>query len=178
MALVAIKSALVDWCAATISWSHTHEPIAGLAGQTVYPLTIPSGARLHRVVFLARDRRDITDALVGEDVAARMLADGQRGQMAWVEPTAPAIGVSPAPADDIPGMLALRMALVPNRTTQEVPDFLLEQYAEEIGHGAAALVLPGPGPHGDEFARRKYAAALRIARGLAGNGGHSKPLRF
>jgi hypothetical protein len=55
------------------------------------------------------------------------------------------------------GTLKVRLVLLPSRDAITLPDFLLEQYAPDIGKGAAARILALPVP---EFANPALAAVL------------------
>lgn len=59
-------------------------------------------------------------------------------------PTPSTLRLVPAPAVNAPGALILDLAYAPTRTATEVPDRLLDQYAEQIADGAIARLHEQP----------------------------------
>jgi len=76
------------------------------------------------------------------------------GQGKWVTQISPnTVTVVPK----VTGMLKLRLVLVPSRTAEMLPAFLLDQHATEISKGAAGRVLTTPNK---EFANPQLGLAM------------------
>lgn len=82
----------------------------------------------------------------------------------------------PTPNTTMTDGLSVQACFKPSRTAGEVPDLLLNRYAEAIGHGAIARVLETRGnPYGDprlavyhreHFERGIHQALMQAARGF------------
>ncbi|MEG3807310.1 hypothetical protein DBT53_005940 [Aerococcus mictus] len=80
------------------------------------------------------------------------------------------------------GSLSLRLILLPSQDATTLPDFLVDQYAREIGWGAAGEILTTPNA---EFAnpqlgldfRSRFEDRLNSLQVRAAKGQHGAPLR-
>lgn len=81
----------------------------------------------------------------------------------------------------VAGLLKVRYVLYPSRTAATLPDFLVEQYATEIGRGAASRILTTPGEFANPQLGLKFEADFKsLLNSLsvqAAKGQQNAPLR-
>lgn len=128
-----ILSAAREFCEATRCWRETDTiPIHGHAIEVV---CVPPYAALHEIEDAKFDGRPL------ERVAFKDSLHGAEGLPEQIMQTSMnTISIAPAAC----GQLTISLFLKPALDTDILPDFLYEQWAEQIGYGAVARILDLP----------------------------------
>lgn len=139
------KRAVIEFCRQSHVWQVELEPLPVVAGERVYQMDVPGGARLERLIRLtyagasAAGRRPMRQVNVAE-IENRDEDTGQPRAFAIRENTGEVL-VYPTPgASEVDDTGALRAfaVLVPRRSARGFPDFIYEEYFDELAAGAVA----------------------------------------
>lgn len=136
----AILSTLIDFCEKSLLWKQEAEPTSIVAGINRYTFTPEEGAKVVEPVFVS---------IEDNQIPATSLADLDSLQPGWREleqdkpttyfmDTDQSIRLVGTPLEDLTDALEVHVALKPERGATEVADFLYEDWAEIIAHGALA----------------------------------------
>jgi len=134
----AIKSSAIEFCERSLLWRLDAEPIDVTAGESRYSFLPPDGSRVIRVTHAVLNgltlvpvsRKELNDAYIDwktfEQTSPRM----------FFMDTPTSITLVGKPIEDSASGLRVQVALKPSRSATNCPDFLYEDWAETIAHGA------------------------------------------
>lgn len=167
LAVDAVRQAAREFCEQSRAWRHKSEPTALWAGRTRYPLH----------TFEACDVCGILGAAYGSRELKPLAPDAaQFSQATSLEPThyrfwePGEIEVYPIPQADTAAELRVNLALMPGRSTDVLPAFLLDRHGPAICQGAVGKLLMGPGnqpwhnPQMGAVAESRFKAATVLAK--------------
>jgi len=142
----AIRSACIEFCRKSLAWQAPMEPLSTSKGESAYELDVPSGAMLTHIVDLYYEGRRLEKTSVSE-VAAKvgydwMVQEGTPGAYLRFNPNE--ITLIPKPDKSVVNVLTGLLAFAPTRGSTTVIDFIFEDYADAIVHGAVARLLMIP----------------------------------
>lgn len=151
-----LRQAAIRFCERTRTWKG-HDTIQ-TDGIDPEPIAVPNDSVLYEVNFCHQGRKRLDpitlERLSHERPHWRFEDIGcEEGSRWYICPEPGTIFAIPRCA----GFLHVEFTLKPSATAQSLPDFLLDQYGNDIANGAAALVLAKPD---ESFGDPKLAAAL------------------
>lgn len=143
----AIRLALIEFCEKTNMWKHSFNPINIVADQDVYTFTLPTGAAMSKPTYVA---------VSGQFVSPTNEEDLDLLYASWRDTTSKqpimyymdydgSMILVPTPSDSITGGLKVEAALRPAIDSTTFPDWILENWAEVIAHGALMRLHAMPG---------------------------------
>lgn len=141
MTIDAIRTAAREFCADTMTWQFTQDPVTVYVGEPEYVFEPPSDAEAVQVWRAWYDGKPIelkTEAQL-EDLfpgASWMTATGTPRYL--VQLRLGAINVVPIPDVTKSNALILRIALQPTRTATEIDDDIFDHHRDSIAAGARA----------------------------------------
>jgi len=171
-----IRSACIEFCEKTLLWQQNSLPTDVLAGEARYGFSTPVGAKVVLVVqayVVGSDSTLGTLAQTTVDELNRYRPDWTtlvtEKPFAFFMDTDSSIRLVGVPAETLPAYLSLAVALKPARSATECPDFLLEDWAEAIAHGALVRLHAMVGKPWSEktlisYHQQKFRAAISAAR--------------
>jgi len=179
MALHEIKSTIIDFCEKSLVLQETLDPITVIRNTQDYDLEPPKNRVVVKILNgWYKDKRltpkgtdEISDPSVYSSVISDV--DPSRGDPKIVTQKDPrTFTLYPAPEESVTNAVTLRVSLKPSRGTDSIDDFIYEDYAETIAHGAIArLALSPDKPYYSEklaVAREAlYRSGLNVARDRA-----------
>lgn len=179
LALHEIKSTIIDFCEKSLILQETLDPITTIENIADYDLE-PSK---HRVVVKilkgwyknARLIPESVDEIDAPSLYNQTIADvtPTKGDPKIVTQKDPrTFSLYPIPNETVANSITLRVALKPSRSVDTIDDFIYEDYAETIAHGAISRLCISPDkPYYNEklaVAREAlYRAGLNVARDRA-----------
>jgi len=150
---IAIRRAAIDFCRKTLLWTYDLERIDVVATEQSYALTVPADqyGRIISVdsVKYKQDGKD-DDQFAFIDPISENQKDLEDPSGAWRYTTGPMpsefwvdivdknLHLLPIPTEDSDEGLLIKVNLKPTNTCDTVPDFLYDDYVQEIGYGALA----------------------------------------
>lgn len=151
-AVQALRSTCIEFCAKTLLFQEI-SVYPTQAGVGELELDIPSNAVLTKILTVSWKNR-LLQPLTTETVREAVLLRGAvsdvlvqqsepRGYFQRV-PNAPEISLYPLPSESESDVLTIKAAFVPSRVSATVPDFLFEDWVDEIAAGAAMRLMLTP----------------------------------
>ena len=173
-----IRSACIEFCEKTLLWQQSSEPTDVVAGEARYGFSTPVGAK---VVLVVQAYVTGTEQEVGMGTLSQTTVDElnkyrpdwtthvSERPFAFFMDTDSSIRLIGIPAVTLPKHLTLLVALKPARSSTECPDFILEDWAEAIAHGALVRLHAMVGKPWSEktlisYHQQKFRAAISAAR--------------
>jgi len=150
-------------------WADDLDPIVLVAGRATYPLQLPDGARVERVLVVKVNGREV-------DVQARIrdlrrLPDAEGLPQAWAvfdSQDEQVIGFDRIPrVTDAGAVVAIHASLAPTNDATELPDWIVNDWHDGIVAGARAELFGQRGtPHydPDAAARERFSFSMDAAR--------------
>jgi hypothetical protein len=142
----AVRSACIEFCKESLIWQAPIDPISSQKGEGVYELDVPTGANLAHVVDLYYSESRLWKKSISE-IASHfsrnwMMKEGTPTVFTMLNPNEVTLVMKPdkSVTDALTGILAF----TPLRKSTQIIDFILEEYAEEIAHGAASRLMAIP----------------------------------
>lgn len=132
-----LRQAAIEFCGKTLVWQQELDPIDSVSATDSYPLPVPDGAKLVKLLSFTIDG---TEAYVVTPEKGRRLAvqDSIR-DVAWTDDRTN-VRINPVPGVD--GLqYVLKVALKPSQAATAIPDEVGEHYAQDIATGALASLL-------------------------------------
>lgn len=134
----AIRNAVIEFCEKSLLWKLESEHTDVLAGQNRYTFSAPADAKVSQTVFASIENRPLImtslDDLDALHPGWREL-ESERPLWYYMD-TDDSIRLVGIPSVDIPKGLEVHVALKPTRDSVGCPEFILENWAETIAHGA------------------------------------------
>lgn len=142
-----ILAACIEFCEKTHIWVETLQSIGVIANKAEYDLTLPTGSRIiapRSMIHVDKEIRPLTeDDLNINSPGWRTATANRASNFVMLSPIR--IRLVPVPTESAArGLHTIKVALKPTRSATTVPDILLEDYYEAIGHGAKARLLAIP----------------------------------
>lgn len=181
MALLAIKNTIIDFCEKSLIIQQDHDPVTVLNGIMDYDLEPPTGYLVVKIMN-AWYKGVKLDPYSPDQVETPSVYNQQSGYLVnrgdprfYLQKDARTYSLYPVPGETARLALTMRVALKPNRTIATIEDFVFDDYAEIIGHGAVSRLALSPGK---PFTNRQlaadkqslYIAGLNVARDRAQKG--------
>lgn len=167
-----------DYCAATFCWRETDR--FTIAGREE-PVFIPADSEIVTIDEARLDGRRL------EPVSLDWLDQHRPGWREENDEAAPARWITQLQPDAlmvvpfVAGQLSVRLTLKPSLDAESLPSFLMSQFGEVIGKGAAGSLLMTPGewanPQLGAFLSDRFAAVLAAGKVIAAKGQQRAPLR-
>lgn len=138
VAMRAVADATREFCTLSTAWRGTTPAVTTVPAQAEYALALPDSGQLvglHMVTLNGRELR-----VYGESQAPRVARQAStQGHPAAATPVrGTALRLHPAPAS--PGTLVAEVSMRPRLGATQAPEFLVSQYARELGTGAKMLL--------------------------------------
>lgn len=133
-----VRNAAIEFCDLSSVWRYETAPDL-IGGDESYSFDPPSGSVVARVIQAWVNGDEVFPKSASElnsIYSDWRSAVGSAKYITSITPREYKIVPNPSPSDD--QKLSLLVALKPTRTSTTCPDFLLEDYIEEIAHGAKA----------------------------------------
>lgn len=129
-----LRKVATDFFQRTLAWREFLTPVATVANQSVYTMTLPQQTTVAKLLSYSMDgdRRDVIDAEAGEELAL----EESSMQVSWTVDRAVA-SISPTPIEN-GKQLVFRVALKPSRAATAIPGLMYEHYIDHITEGVLA----------------------------------------
>jgi len=181
MALLEIKNTIIDFCEKSLILQVDHDPVTVIANIQDYDLEPPKD-RLVIKILKAWYKGVLLDPTAPDEVPTPSMYNQNSGYVVqrgdprvYIQKDARSYSLYPIPGETAKLALTMRVALKPTRSATSIDDFIFEEYAETIGHGAIARLALSPGkPYSDvKLAAANnglYLAGVNVARDRAQKG--------
>ena len=165
----AIRNAVIDFCRRTLLYRKTLAAISIVGGTATYTVTPDANTLVSDFLTVLVNGKPIdpqTEAWLDQEVLNwRTTATGPA--KAYISPANNQITLVPKPSESIASGLVVAVAQRPTRASTECPDWLMEDYAEEIAHGAKARLFamkrkPWSDPGLSKYHMGEFNAAIGI----------------
>lgn len=165
----AIRNAVIDFCRRTRLYRKTLAPISIVGATATYTVTPDANTLVSDFLTVLVNGKPIdpqTEEWLDQQVPNwRTTATGPA--KAYISPANNQITIVPTPSESIASGLVVAVAQRPTRAATECPDWLLEDYAEEIAHGAKGRLFamkrkPWSDPGLAKFHMGEFNAAVGI----------------
>jgi hypothetical protein len=161
---LAVKNACIEFCKGTLCWQEQMDPLTVIANEASYEMDTPTGAALTMPVELYFGGNRLFKRTPSE-ISSKFTRDWQllRGTpSAYTQFNPNEVMLVLCPESTMANALTGTLAFQPSRASTTVPDFLYEEYAEQIVAGAAARLYAIPNePFTDQKAALAYARQFR-----------------
>lgn len=173
----AVRSAVRDFCMKTQAWRANLAYVSSVANQRDYPLTPPAGTLLVAPISVYYNGQSVDpateDMLDGVDGTWRYSTDKSVQPSHYLFMSPATISFDPIPETVIVDAIKVRAAVMPSPTGADCDDEIYDKYVEDIGNGAAGILLAIPDkPWTNLVAAAKHENALKraITRAFLGIG--------
>lgn len=182
VALLAIKSTVIDFCEKSLILQRDHDPVTIIKGTIDYDLEPPKDHLITKIMKVFYRQYEIRPMTPDDIRAAQMYnknypdAKPEEGPpKLYTQKDARTFSIYPYPKETEKLSLTLRVALKPTRSATQCDDLIFEEYAETIGHGAVTRLALSPNkPYSNaQMAGARnvlYTAGLNMARQRANRG--------
>lgn len=134
--LHALRDAAIEFCSKTHLWRDWLNPADVTIGEDIVPIPIPADSEVLRMEEMWIGRIEI-DPLTEDGLRFTRYLPGDTGPPRFYTSDQPGeVRLIPIPDLGYPQALRMRVTLIPSRAATTLPDFLVKQYAREIGDGA------------------------------------------
>lgn len=167
----AIRNAVIDFCRRSRLYQKKLAAINVVGGTPTYTVTPDTGTLVSDFLTVLVNGKPIdpqTEAWLDANVTNwRTTATGPA--RAYISPANNQLTIVPTPSESIASGLVVTVAQRPTRASTECPDWLLEDYAEEIAHGAKwRLFAMKRKPWSDPGLAKFHMGEFNAAVGMAG----------
>lgn len=181
MALLEIKNTLIDFCEKTLVLQVDQEPVTVISGISDYDLDPPRDRLVVKIMKAWYKGVDL-DPTSPDEVNTPSIYNQNSGALVdrgdprfYIQKDVRSYSLYPIPKETARLALTMRVALKPTRSASTIDDFIFEEYAETIGHGAIArLALSQGKPYSDlKLAAARngmYLTGVNVARDRAQKG--------
>jgi hypothetical protein len=171
-----LRDICIDFCGKSLVAQQPHDPLSVRANVAAYDFDPPAETQVQLVIkawYLRNELKVITPnslqvrpEMFNPRFSGADLGGSVPTKMIQLDGTS--FTLDPAPQDDAANAVTLLIAVKPSRTATEVPQLLLEDYAYEIGRGAAARLMTLPGqPFTNPQLASAYLSEYLAARNAA-----------
>ena len=183
-ALVAIRSACIEYCDGTQLLQQDMDPITTVVGQNTYEVDVPTGYRLGKVLTLYHvgARMERKSELELQKLYTRDWQALIGTPKVFTQFNPDEVVVALKPAESVRNAITGRICIIPSRASTVVDGLLFERHVEAITEGALARLKMTPDqPYTDvpgAMAHAKlFGAATANTRSLVNGGMNHAPLR-
>lgn len=181
MALLEIKNTIIDFCEKSLILQETLDPVPAIQGIMDYDLDPPNNRLVVKIMKAWFKGVELEPVSIDEiqspswfNQNADYVVLKQNPRMITQKDTE-TFSVYPIPGTTEQNVMTLRVALKPTRSADSIDDFIFENYAETIGHGAIARLYLSPdkpytNPQMAVARNALYMAGLNVARDRANKG--------
>ena len=181
MALLEIKSTIIEFCEKSLILQTDHDPVTAVSGTIDYDLEPPKDRLVVRVMKAWYKGQELEE-MAPDDIDTPSVYNQNSGYhvhradpLQFFQKDARTFSVYPIPNETVRQSITLRVALKPTRSATTIDDLIYEEYAETIGSGAISRLALSPGkPYSNpQLANAHHAlfhAGLNVARDRAQNG--------
>lgn len=143
----AIKHSINEFCEKTLMWREALDPISIVANTSEYATVVPTDTVLVAPVYVAVQSNQLSLTNIEDlDVMCSGWRNATANQPLWCYmDNAANITLVPCPITDIVDGLQIEAALKMDLTSTVCPDWLLQNWAETIAHGALMRLHAMPG---------------------------------
>lgn len=178
MALLEIKNTIIDFCEKSLIIQTTLDPVTAIQNVMDYDLEPPRDRLVVKIMkawFKGVELEPVSVDEIGSPSWYNQNADYvvlKSDPRMITQKDTETFSVYPIPGETEPNVLTLQVALKPSRSASTIDDFIFENYAEIIGHGAITRLAISPDkPYSNPqlaMARNAlYLAGLNVARDRA-----------
>lgn len=178
MALLEIKNTIIDFCEKSLILQESLDPVAAVQNIMDYDLEPPKDRLVVKIIKAWFKGVELTPVSVDEIHSPSWYNQNADYVVLKQDPTmitqkdTETFSVYPIPGKTEANVMTLRVALKPTRSTNSIDDFVYENYAETIGHGAIARLSLSPdkpytNPQMAVARNALYMAGLNVARDRA-----------
>lgn len=181
MALLEIKNTIIDFCEKSLVLQADQEPVTIIGGINDYDLEPPRDRLVVKIMKAWFKGQELTPTSPDE-VKTPSIYNQNSGYVVnrgdpnfYIQKDLRTYSLYPIPKETARLALTMRVALKPTRSATSIDDFIFEEYAETIGHGAIArLALSQGKPYSDlKLAAARngmYLTGVNVARDRAQKG--------
>lgn len=172
LALDAIRTVCIDFCARTNIWQYDVPAVSVVAGTHTYPLTpasetVIAGITEVRFAGLADAVPPVTRQWLSDNVAEWKTRQ-DRYPIAYMVPAVGSIRLIGIPTESVANGLDVAVALKPSQAAVNVDDILYNDYLDDIARGALAKLLAMKSKDwADPVLSEEYQRRYELARGNA-----------
>ncbi len=167
----AILSTVIDFCEKSLLWKQEAAPVNVVAGTSQYQFVPVASSRVVEPVFVSVEDQALTATSLNDlDTLYPGWREWEQDKptMYYMD-TNESIRLVGTPTESFTDSLEIHMALKPERGVSEVEDFIYEDWAEIIAHGALARLhamanKTWADPRVVQYHNRKYRSGLSRAR--------------
>lgn len=134
----ALRCAINDFCERTLLWRHMFDPADVVAGQKDYAFVPPVGSVITKPTYVSVNGfilQPTNEEDLDRQVQSWRDSESSQPGLFYMDYNSNLILV-PTPAADIVGGLTFETALKLDATSETLPDWLFQNWAEIIAHGA------------------------------------------
>lgn len=142
----AVRAACIDFCEGSLIWQAPMDPIMTIKGEPAYSLDAPTGAKLVHVIDLYYNGQRLEKESIS-NVASKFSTDWMQPEgtpSAYLMFNSNEVTLVLKPDTTLVNALTGILAFAPTRASTAIVDYIFEDYAEEIVHGAAAKLMLVP----------------------------------
>jgi len=181
MALLEIKNTIIDFCEKSLVLQADQEPVTVIGGINDYDLEPPRERLVVKIMKAWYKGVELTPT-APDEVRTPSIYNQNSGYVVnrgdpnfYIQKDLRTYSLYPIPKETARLALTMRVALKPTRSATTIDDFIFEEYAETIGHGAIArLALSQGKPYSDlKLASARngmYLTGVNVARDRAQKG--------
>jgi len=167
----ALRGAINDFCERTHMWRYSFVSTNLVAGQSEYTFTSPAGTVIAKPVYVAVNKTPVVATNI-EDLdtlySGWRESSASQPNMYYMDYNSHLVLV-PAPAEAITAGLDLDVALKMDITSADCPDWLFQNWAEAIAHGALMRLHAMPGkawadPQTVAYHKAKFREGITYAK--------------
>lgn len=170
VALNAIRNAVIEFCGRTKIWVIDHDPISIVANESTYQFEPPNGAVVSSIVaawFGGVGIDPTTQAELNAEHTGWTTLTGTPTK--YLQENSEEVILFRKPTSALTNGLTMKVALKPKRNSTGVEAWIIEEYQEEIAHGAKArLFSMQKKPWSDAALASYHMGAFDDAIGKAG----------
>ncbi len=162
----ALRQSAITFCECSMVWEYDHPDVPIVNGTARYLFDPPDDAVVHLVTHAEFNERELEVNVMEHDIRIWNWRN-KTGFPEYVLGGPLAFTLAPKP--DIDGTLTLDVILKPSHIATGIEDFIFNEYAEPIVHGAKARLMRSPKkPYTDMGLSTYYESMFRIETARAG----------
>ena len=158
-----IRSAAIEFCEKSGVYQEELDPITTVDGLYQYDLEAPSGARIHKILwvtFEGGDLEPISTTLL-EQRLPKWRTSNQKGKpIYYVKDSLTTISLVPIPSATVPSSTNVRAILKPTHTSTACSDQVMSEYRDAIVNGALFRLLRIPSKDWTDFSGAQVYGTL------------------
>jgi hypothetical protein len=186
----AIRSAVIDFCERTNMWKYSFPTTDVVGGQSSYTFTAPTNSVISKPTFVSVNSIPLipTNEEDLDNTNPYWRSSSTLQPIAYYMDYNSTLTLVPSPTDSITSGLLMEAALKPTITTTTYPDWMFNNWAETLAHGALMRLHAMPGKvwadpstvalHRAKFREGVSRAKSRTMKSFAKQGKSVQPRSF